>query len=58
MTTATGLGPVLGIERSILGQPWRWRRLAEDARDGLSPDDLHLRPKRLAIGLNGALMPL
>jgi len=25
---------VLGIERSILGQPWRWRRLAADARAG------------------------
>ncbi|SEM78035.1 exonuclease RecJ [Sphingomonas gellani] len=25
---------VLGIERSILGQPWRWRALAADARDG------------------------
>jgi len=25
---------VLGVERSILGQPWRWRRLAADAREG------------------------
>ncbi|MBB5716156.1 single-stranded-DNA-specific exonuclease RecJ [Sphingomonas aerophila] len=25
---------VLGIERSILGQPWRWRRLAADGRTG------------------------
>ncbi|MHA6722963.1 single-stranded-DNA-specific exonuclease RecJ [Sphingomonas sp. RS2018] len=31
---------VLGIERSILGQPWRWRGLSGDARDGGSPDDL------------------
>ncbi|MGK6321386.1 single-stranded-DNA-specific exonuclease RecJ [Sphingomonas sp. DT-204] len=32
--------PVLGIQRSVLGQPWRWRGLAADARDGLVPDDL------------------
>jgi single-stranded-DNA-specific exonuclease len=32
--------PVLGITRSILGQPWRWRGLSADARDGLVPDDL------------------
>ena len=32
--------PVLGVTRSILGQPWRWRALAADARDGLTPDDL------------------
>jgi single-stranded-DNA-specific exonuclease len=31
---------VLGVTRSILGQPWRWRALAADARDGLTPDDL------------------
>ncbi|WP_433911086.1 single-stranded-DNA-specific exonuclease RecJ [Sphingomonas yabuuchiae] len=31
---------VLGIARSILGQPWRWRALAADARDGLGHDDL------------------
>ena len=31
---------VLGVTRSILGQPWRWRALAADARDGLSPHDL------------------
>ena len=31
---------VLGIERSISGQPWRWRGLAADSRDGLVPDDL------------------
>jgi single-stranded-DNA-specific exonuclease len=32
--------PVLGIQRSILGQPWRWRGLVQDSRDGLVPDDL------------------
>ena len=32
--------PVLGITRSILGQPWRWRALAADARDGFGGDDL------------------
>ncbi|HJO66624.1 MAG TPA: DHH family phosphoesterase, partial [Sphingomonas sanguinis] len=31
---------VLGITQSILGQPWRWRALAADARDGLGHDDL------------------
>ena len=32
---------VLNITRSILGQPWRWRMLAADARDpGFAPDDL------------------
>lgn len=32
---------VLNIERSILGQPWRWRGLAADVRDpGFAPDDL------------------
>jgi len=32
---------VLNISHSILGQPWRWRMLAADARDpGFSPDDL------------------
>jgi single-stranded-DNA-specific exonuclease len=31
---------VLGIKHSILGQPWRWRGLAADSRDGLVPDDL------------------
>jgi len=31
---------VLGIAQSILGQPWRWRALAADARDGLAHDDL------------------
>ncbi|MBJ6121940.1 single-stranded-DNA-specific exonuclease RecJ [Sphingomonas mollis] len=25
---------VLGVTRSILGQPWRWRSLSADARDG------------------------
>jgi single-stranded-DNA-specific exonuclease len=33
--------PVLNIHASILGQPWRWRGLAADARDpGFAPDDL------------------
>ena len=32
--------PVLGIDRSILGQPWRWRGLSADSRGGLVPDDL------------------
>ena len=32
---------VAGITRSFLGQPWRWRALAADARDpGFQPDDL------------------
>lgn len=32
---------LLNIERSILGQPWRWRALAADARDpDFAPDDL------------------
>lgn len=31
---------VLDVERSILGQPWRWRALAVDQRDGFVPDDL------------------
>ena len=31
---------VLDIDRSILGQPWHWRALATDQRDGLMPDDL------------------
>lgn len=33
--------PVLGVERSILGQPWRWRGTSADGRDGgFEPDDL------------------
>lgn len=31
---------VLGVERSFSGQPWRWRALSTDVRDGLVPDDL------------------
>ena len=32
---------VCGVERSILGQPWRWRGAAADAADaGFRPDDL------------------
>src|SRR5687768_6840367 len=35
------MSPVLNIHRSILGQPWRWRGLAADARDpNFAPDDL------------------
>ena len=35
------MSSVLNIHRSILGQPWRWRGLASDARDpGFQPDDL------------------
>ncbi|WP_213979440.1 single-stranded-DNA-specific exonuclease RecJ [Sphingomonas sp. dw_22] len=35
------MSSVLNIHRSILGQPWRWRGLATDARDpGFAPDDL------------------
>ncbi|WP_448661493.1 single-stranded-DNA-specific exonuclease RecJ [Sphingomonas sp. CJ20] len=35
------MSTVLNITRSILGQPWRWRGLAADARDpGFAPDDL------------------
>lgn len=34
-------GTVLNVTSSILGQPWRWRALAADARDpGFTPDDL------------------
>ncbi len=31
---------VLGVSSSILGQPWRWRALAADGRDGFGSDDL------------------
>lgn len=34
------MSAVLNIHRSILGQPWRWRGLASDSREGLVPDDL------------------
>ncbi len=30
---------VLGVTRSILGQPWRWRSLSADARDGMLGED-------------------
>jgi single-stranded-DNA-specific exonuclease len=34
-------GTLLNVTSSILGQPWRWRALAADARDpGFAPDDL------------------
>ena len=32
--------PVLGVTESILGQPWQWRSLAADGRDGFGTDDL------------------
>ena len=32
--------PVLGVTESILGQPWRWRHLVADGRDGFGTDDL------------------
>ncbi|MBB4153192.1 single-stranded-DNA-specific exonuclease [Sphingomonas jinjuensis] len=32
--------PVLGVTSSILGQPWRWRALAADGRQGWGDDDL------------------
>lgn len=39
--TAGRVNTVLNIDRSILGQPWRWRMLETDARDpGFAPDDL------------------
>ncbi|MEH3159334.1 MAG: single-stranded-DNA-specific exonuclease RecJ [Sphingomonas taxi] len=34
------MSPVLGVTHSILGQPWHWRRLAADGRDGFGTDDL------------------
>jgi single-stranded-DNA-specific exonuclease len=34
------MSAVLNIQRSILGQPWRWRGLATDGREGMVPDDL------------------
>jgi len=39
-SSAPGPSCVLGVDRSVLGQPWRWRALAADARDGLGMDDL------------------
>jgi single-stranded-DNA-specific exonuclease len=32
--------PVLGVTESILGQPWQWRHLVADGRDGFGTDDL------------------
>ena len=32
--------PVLGVTKSILGQPWHWRSLAADGREGFGTDDL------------------
>ena len=37
---SAGMRAVLDIDRSIMGQPWRWRALAADQREGLVPDDL------------------
>jgi len=34
------MSSVLNVTRSILGQPWRWRALAADGRDGFGTDDL------------------
>ena len=34
----SGVIPVLGVSSSILGQPWRWRARAADARDGAMAD--------------------
>jgi single-stranded-DNA-specific exonuclease len=34
------MSPVLNVTRSILGQPWRWRALEADGRDGFGTDDL------------------
>lgn len=34
------MSSVLGVTTSILGQPWRWRALAADGRDGWGADDL------------------
>ena len=34
------MNTVLNVTTSILGQPWRWRMLETDARDGFAPDDL------------------
>ena len=36
----TRMNPVLGVTASILGQPWRWRALAADGREGWGADDL------------------
>ncbi|RVT94325.1 single-stranded-DNA-specific exonuclease RecJ [Sphingomonas crocodyli] len=36
-----GRAPILGIVRSVLGQPWHWRGGSADVRDeGFEPDDL------------------
>ncbi|WP_294313064.1 single-stranded-DNA-specific exonuclease RecJ [uncultured Sphingomonas sp.] len=34
------MSPVLGVTHSILGQPWHWRSLAADGREGFGTDDL------------------
>ncbi|TZG28620.1 single-stranded-DNA-specific exonuclease RecJ [Sphingomonas montanisoli] len=36
-----GRAPILGVVRSVMGQPWHWRGGSADARDeGFEPDDL------------------
>ncbi|MDP1026639.1 single-stranded-DNA-specific exonuclease RecJ [Sphingomonas sp. KR1UV-12] len=41
---------VLGITRSLAGQPWRWRALAADARDGMAGQDALVDQLLLARG--------
>ena len=41
---------VLGVARSILGQPWRWRSLSADDRDGGLAGDALVRQLLLARG--------
>ena len=41
---------VLGVTASILGQPWRWRSLSADARDGGLGEDALVRQLLLARG--------
>ncbi len=41
---------VLGVTRSIGGQPWRWRSLSADARDGMMGEDALIDQLLLARG--------
>ncbi len=41
---------VLGVTRSIGGQPWRWRSLSADARDGMMGEDALVDQLLLARG--------
>ena len=41
---------VLGVERSFMGQPWRWRALSTDDRDGGLGEDALVRQLLLARG--------